>query len=298
MAEGLLNYTRLDDPRRDRLHHAGPPDLRPADEVRLVDEQRRRRARGRAGLAAHPRPVHPARLLPRRGAERPRLHRRRLVPQRRHLPPASPEGNLVVEGRDKDMINRGGEKISAEEVENLDLPAARGQPGRRRRDAGRRPGGAGLPLRRPAAGRRRVTLDDIRDAMHARRRSPGSSCPSGWSSSTSSRRPRSGRSTRRRCGPTSHSGSPVPPDGPSGSGGHAALDAPGHRGLREGRRRTLRRRAPGTECAAGLDPRPRDRPPGAERGGAHPVDDVGRDRRGDPDVPGPRRTQLRHRARA
>src|SRR5262249_14254187 len=29
------------------------------------------------------------------------------------------EGNFVVEGRDKDMINRGGEKISAEEVENL-----------------------------------------------------------------------------------------------------------------------------------------------------------------------------------
>ena len=31
----------------------------------------------------------------------------------------TPEGYLVVEGRDKDMINRGGEKISAEEVENL-----------------------------------------------------------------------------------------------------------------------------------------------------------------------------------
>ena len=30
-----------------------------------------------------------------------------------------PDGNLVVEGRDKDMINRGGEKISAEEVENV-----------------------------------------------------------------------------------------------------------------------------------------------------------------------------------
>jgi len=30
-----------------------------------------------------------------------------------------PDGNLVVEGRDKDMINRAGEKISAEEVENL-----------------------------------------------------------------------------------------------------------------------------------------------------------------------------------
>jgi len=30
-------------------------------------------------------------------------------------------GNLVVEGRKKDMINRGGEKISAEEIENLIL---------------------------------------------------------------------------------------------------------------------------------------------------------------------------------
>jgi len=30
-----------------------------------------------------------------------------------------PDGNLVVHGRDKDMINRAGEKISAEEVESL-----------------------------------------------------------------------------------------------------------------------------------------------------------------------------------
>jgi non-ribosomal peptide synthetase component E (peptide arylation enzyme) len=30
-----------------------------------------------------------------------------------------PSGNLVVEGRDKDLINRAGEKVSAEEVENL-----------------------------------------------------------------------------------------------------------------------------------------------------------------------------------
>ena len=32
-----------------------------------------------------------------------------------------PTGNYVVEGRGKDLINRGGEKISAEEVENLIL---------------------------------------------------------------------------------------------------------------------------------------------------------------------------------
>ncbi|MDK8236457.1 AMP-binding protein, partial [Lactobacillus jensenii] len=30
-----------------------------------------------------------------------------------------PDGNLIVQGRDKDMINRGGEKISAEEIESL-----------------------------------------------------------------------------------------------------------------------------------------------------------------------------------
>jgi 2,3-dihydroxybenzoate-AMP ligase len=32
-----------------------------------------------------------------------------------------PSGNYVVEGRKKDLINRGGEKISAEEIENLML---------------------------------------------------------------------------------------------------------------------------------------------------------------------------------
>jgi non-ribosomal peptide synthetase component E (peptide arylation enzyme) len=32
-----------------------------------------------------------------------------------------PSGNLIVEGRKKDTINRGGEKISSEEVENLIL---------------------------------------------------------------------------------------------------------------------------------------------------------------------------------
>jgi 2,3-dihydroxybenzoate-AMP ligase len=32
-----------------------------------------------------------------------------------------PSGNYVVEGRVKDLINRGGEKTSAEEVENLIL---------------------------------------------------------------------------------------------------------------------------------------------------------------------------------
>jgi 2,3-dihydroxybenzoate-AMP ligase len=32
-----------------------------------------------------------------------------------------PSGNFIVEGRRKDLINRGGEKISAEEIENFIL---------------------------------------------------------------------------------------------------------------------------------------------------------------------------------
>ncbi len=32
-----------------------------------------------------------------------------------------PSGNFIIEGRRKDLINRGGEKISAEEVENFIL---------------------------------------------------------------------------------------------------------------------------------------------------------------------------------
>ena len=141
-----------------------------------------RRSRRRAGLAAHPRPLHPARLLPGGRAERPRLHRRRLVPQRRHLRrPLT--GNLIVEGRDKDMINRGGEKISAEEVENFVYQLPRRRAGRRGRHARPRAWRARVPLRRAPDRAPAVTLEEI-----ARRwrppASPGSSCPSAWSWST------------------------------------------------------------------------------------------------------------------
>jgi 2,3-dihydroxybenzoate-AMP ligase len=74
------------------------------------------------------------------------------------------EGNLIVEGRDKDMINRGGEKISAEEVENLvyQLPAvsqvaAVAMPDRR---LGERVCLYVVP--RPGE---TVTLDEVRDLM-------------------------------------------------------------------------------------------------------------------------------------
>jgi len=117
MAEGLLNYTRLDDPAEVITTTQGRP-LSPADEVRIVDELDRDVPR-----------CHPGALLT-RGPYTPRGYYRADEHNTRSFTPdgwyrsgdicrMTPEGNLIVEGRDKDMINRGGEKISAEEVENL-----------------------------------------------------------------------------------------------------------------------------------------------------------------------------------
>ena len=116
MAEGLLNYTRLDDP--DDLVEAtqGRP-LSPADEVRVVDAEGRDVPDGEVGelltrgpytLRGYYRaPEHNARSFTPDGFYRTGDLVRRL-----------PSGHLVVEGREKDQINRGGDKISAEELEN------------------------------------------------------------------------------------------------------------------------------------------------------------------------------------
>ena len=119
MAEGLLNYVRLDDPDAVRYETVGRP-VCPDDEIRIVDEQGREVAAGETGelwtrgpytLRGYFRaPEHNARAFTADGfymtGDLMRQH---------------PSGNYVVEGRKKDLINRGGEKISAEEVENLIL---------------------------------------------------------------------------------------------------------------------------------------------------------------------------------
>jgi salicylate---CoA ligase len=123
MAEGLLNYTRLDDPEEVICTTQGRP-LSPADEVRLVDELDQDVPEGQPGA------------LLTRGPYTPRGYYRAAEQNARaftgdgwyrsgDICRRTPEGNLIVEGRDKDMINRGGEKVSAEEVENLvyQLPA-------------------------------------------------------------------------------------------------------------------------------------------------------------------------------
>jgi 2,3-dihydroxybenzoate-AMP ligase len=116
MSEGLLCLTRPDDP-DDVLHHTQGRPVSPADELALVGEDGGPVADGEPGV------------LLTRGPYTPRgYYRGGALNDAAYLPGGwyrtgdivrrRPDGNLIVEGRDKDVINRGGEKISAEEVES------------------------------------------------------------------------------------------------------------------------------------------------------------------------------------
>src|SRR5712672_2077700 len=119
MSEGMLFFVRLDDPEDVRLETCGRP-LSPDDEVKLVDEEGREVARGEVGELTCRGPYT---LRGYYGV--PEYNARQFTPEgfyrsgdlmRQHS-----SGNYMVEGRKKDLINRGGEKISAEEIENLIL---------------------------------------------------------------------------------------------------------------------------------------------------------------------------------
>jgi 2,3-dihydroxybenzoate-AMP ligase len=108
MAEGLLCFTRLDDPEEVVASTQGRP-ASPDDEVRIVNGELW--TRGPYTIAGYFRaPEANAAAFTEDGFYR----TGDLV--RRH-----PSGNLVVEGRVKDVINRGGEKVAAAEVEDLAL---------------------------------------------------------------------------------------------------------------------------------------------------------------------------------
>ncbi|VWC76722.1 AMP-dependent ligase [Burkholderia lata] len=117
MAEGLICCTRLDDSPERIAQTQGRP-VSDGDEVRIVDDAGEPVAPGEIGelqvrgpytirgyyrLAEHNAAAFTADGFYRSGD---RVRR-------------TADGDLVVEGRDKDQINRGGEKVSAEEVENL-----------------------------------------------------------------------------------------------------------------------------------------------------------------------------------
>ena len=119
MSEGMLFFVRLDDPQEVKLETCGRP-ICADDEVRLIDDEGREVAPGEVGELTcrgpytlrgyYGVPEYNAKQFTRDGfycsGDLMRLH---------------PSGNYVVEGRKKDLINRGGEKISAEEIENLIL---------------------------------------------------------------------------------------------------------------------------------------------------------------------------------
>ncbi|MFC9873929.1 (2,3-dihydroxybenzoyl)adenylate synthase [Nocardia salmonicida] len=125
MAEGLLNYTRLDDDKELVCTTQGRP-LSPADELRIVDadgddvapgEEGELLTRGPYTLRGYYRaPEHNTRAFTSDGFYRSGDLVRQL-----------PSGHLVVSGRIKDVINRGGENISCDELEEhlLAHPAVR-----------------------------------------------------------------------------------------------------------------------------------------------------------------------------
>jgi 2,3-dihydroxybenzoate-AMP ligase len=119
MAEGMLMFVRFDDPEEIRMETVGRP-VSPDDEVRLVDDDDREAGPGEVGefLARGPYTLRGYFGVPEyntRAFTTDGFYRSGDL-MRRH-----PSGNYMVEGRKKDLINRGGEKISAEEIENLIL---------------------------------------------------------------------------------------------------------------------------------------------------------------------------------
>jgi 2,3-dihydroxybenzoate-AMP ligase len=116
--EGLLNMTRLDDPAEIRFTSSGRP-ISPADEVRIIDEHGNDVPDGVVGelICRGPYTVRGYYNAPEK--DRPAFTSDgyyRMGDMVRRI-----DGNLYVQGRLKDIINRGGEKISCEEVENYIL---------------------------------------------------------------------------------------------------------------------------------------------------------------------------------
>jgi len=113
--EGLLNQTRLDDPEEIRFESSGRP-VSEADEVRVVDEAGNEVPDGCVGelqvrgpytfRGYYDAPEATAAAFTADGFYRMGDAVRKVG------------GYLYVEGRIKDLINRGGEKVSSEEVEN------------------------------------------------------------------------------------------------------------------------------------------------------------------------------------
>jgi len=115
-AEGLINMTRLDDPDDVLLESSGSP-VSEHDEIRVVDDTDRDVPDGTSGelLTRGPYTIRGYYDAPQKNREAftaDGFYRMGDIVRKRGR-------QVYTEGRRKDLINRGGEKISCEEVENL-----------------------------------------------------------------------------------------------------------------------------------------------------------------------------------
>src|SRR6185312_7233702 len=119
MSEGTLMFVRIEDPEDVKLETVGRP-ICADDEVKLLDDDWQEVPFGEVGELCVRGPYT---LRGYYGA--PEHNARTFTPDGFYcsgdLMRQHPSGNYLVEGRKKDLINRGGEKISAEEIENLIL---------------------------------------------------------------------------------------------------------------------------------------------------------------------------------
>lgn len=116
MAEGLVNYTRLNDDLDTISNTQGRP-ISVFDEVKILDDEDNLAPTGTTGhlLTRGPYTI--------RGYYKAPIHNLKSFTEEGFyrtgdLAKQTDEGYLIVEGRSKDQINKGGEKISAEELEN------------------------------------------------------------------------------------------------------------------------------------------------------------------------------------
>jgi len=124
-AEGLLNFTRLDDDEHMILHSSGAP-MCEDDEIKVLDEMDREVADGQRGELVTRGPYtirgyYNAAQINARAFTADGFYRMGDIVTKRGR-------HVFAEGRRGDLINRGGEKISVDEVENLILrhPAIHG----------------------------------------------------------------------------------------------------------------------------------------------------------------------------
>jgi 2,3-dihydroxybenzoate-AMP ligase len=115
MAEGLLNYTRLDDPEGVVFHTQGRP-LAPADEIRVIREDGAEARPGEEG-ELYTRGPYTVRGYFRAGERNRTQFTEDGFYRTGDLVRRTAAGYFEVVGRVNDVVNRGGEKVPAQEVE-------------------------------------------------------------------------------------------------------------------------------------------------------------------------------------